>query len=63
MANWSHSFLDPLWRRVVLIAFCAAWVIFEIAAGEPFWAMIAIAMTAYGAWLYLWNYKPSGGKE
>ncbi len=58
-----HPWLRPLWRRIALVAFCAAWSIFELVAGEPFWAVLAIGMTAYGAWLFLINYKPGESKE
>jgi hypothetical protein len=58
-----HPWLRPLWRRVVLVGFCAAWSVFELVAGESFWAMIAIGMTAYGAWLFLINYKPGGNTQ
>jgi hypothetical protein len=63
MAGEDHPFLRPLWRRVALVAFCAAWALFEVVYGEQFWAMIAIGMTAYGAWIFLLGYKPDQGKE
>ena len=43
-----HPWLRPLWRRIALVAFCAAWSVFELVAGEPFWAVLAIGMT--GLW-------------
>ncbi len=54
-----HPFLRPLWRRIALVAFCGAWAVFEYVTGSPGWALAAGAMTAYGAWLYLINYKPA----
>ncbi|WP_394888764.1 DUF3329 domain-containing protein [Mesorhizobium sp. AaZ16] len=63
MAGEDHPFLRPLWRRVALVAFCVAWAIFEIFYGQSFWAMIAIGMAGYGAWIFLIAYKPGPGKE
>ncbi|HEV7256013.1 MAG TPA: DUF3329 domain-containing protein [Mesorhizobium sp.] len=53
-----HPFLRPLWRRVALVAFCAAWGLFELVSGSPGWALLFGGMAAYGAWLYLINYRP-----
>ena len=50
--------LDPLWRRILLVAFCAGWSAFEFLTNSPFWGTLAIAMTAYGAWQFLYVYKP-----
>lgn len=55
----SHPFLDPLWRRIALVGFCAAWSIYEWTSGEAFWGTLTAGMTAYGAWSYLVNYVPS----
>jgi hypothetical protein len=57
--NTDHPFLRPLWRRVLLVAFAAGWAVFELVSGSPGWAMLFGAMAAYGAWLYLIDYKPS----
>jgi hypothetical protein len=63
MANEDHPFLRPLWRRIALVAFCVAWAIFEVVYGQSFWAMIATAMAAYGAWIFLIAYKPGAEKN
>jgi hypothetical protein len=46
-----HPWLRPLWRRVGLIVFCAAWVGFE-AWLEPgsFWFWMFLVIAAWGAW-------------
>ncbi|MGE0502778.1 MAG: DUF3329 domain-containing protein [Rhizobiaceae bacterium] len=59
MAVQGSTFLDPLWRRLALVAFCAAWCAFELYNGATGWAAVAGGMTAYGTWLYLIEYKPS----
>lgn len=58
MAHENQPFLRPLYRRILLVAFCAAWTVFELTIGQGFWAAIAAAMTAYGAWIFLIDYKP-----
>lgn len=63
MADQDHPFLRPLWRRVALVAFCAAWAIWEFYNAQGFWAMIALGMACYGAWIFLIAYKPSDPKE
>jgi len=58
--NW----LQPLWRRVVLVGFCAGWAALELYNGSSGWASIAIGMTLYGAWMYLYDWKdPNASKD
>lgn len=57
--NTSHPFLDPLWRRIVLIGACAIWFVVELLYGTPMWASLVGALTVYGAYAYLYTYKPS----
>ncbi|MGD9915689.1 MAG: DUF3329 domain-containing protein [Rhizobiaceae bacterium] len=52
------DFMRPLWRRIALMAFCVAWLGWEIYRGEGLWIAIAGGMTVYGAWIYLIAYKP-----
>jgi hypothetical protein len=56
MAVQRSTFLDPLWRRVAIVAFCAIWSAFEFWNGEAFWGVIAGGMGVYGAWMYLYDY-------
>jgi hypothetical protein len=59
MQNQDHPFLRPLWRRIVLVVICLGWAGLEYYGGSPTWAMIALAFAGYGAWQYLYLYKPS----
>lgn len=62
MANkQSHPFLDPLWRRILLVAVCAIWTVVEVFYGTPFWIMLVGALTVYAAWTYVYIYEPSEG--
>ncbi|QPC86169.1 DUF3329 domain-containing protein [Mesorhizobium sp. NBSH29] len=62
MAHEDHKFLRPLYRRILLVVFCAGWTVFELTMGQGMWAAIAGGMTAYGAWLFLIDYKPERAK-
>jgi hypothetical protein len=63
MIDPNHPFYEPLWRRVLIPAVCAAWAIFELIAGEPFWAVIVGAMGAYAAYkLFIERKKPPAEK-
>ncbi|PSJ61061.1 hypothetical protein [Kumtagia ephedrae] len=52
-----HPFLRPLWRRVALVVFCAAWAVWEFSNGETFWGTLAAGMAVYGAWIFVISYK------
>ena len=58
MNDQNHPFLRPLWRRVALVAFCAAWSVFEFVTGSAFWGTLAGGMAALGAYQFLIAYKP-----
>lgn len=58
MRDADHPWMRPLWRRVALVAVCAAWAAIELATGSPGWALLAGGMAAYGAWIFLIGYKP-----
>lgn len=58
MRDNEHPFFRPLWRRLLIIAVCIGWAIFEFAMGAQTWGFIALAFTGYGVWQFLLNYKP-----
>lgn len=35
-----HPFFRPLWRRIMVTAFCFLWAMIELRSGGPFWAML-----------------------
>jgi hypothetical protein len=43
-------FFLPVWRRVLLVALCFAWCIFEFATASPFWGVIFGALGGYAFW-------------
>lgn len=59
-----HPFFRPLWRRIAVVVFCAAWAAWELYNNQPFWATLAGGMAAYAAWMYLITYpKPDGQQK
>lgn len=55
--NQQHPFLDPLWRRVAVVVFCAAWSAMEWANGQTTWGTMTAVATIYGAWTLLYKYE------
>lgn len=54
----ADDFFRPLWLRLAIVAACAGWAVFEYHHGETGWALMAAAVTAYGVWSFLVNYRP-----
>ncbi|MEM9629966.1 MAG: hypothetical protein AAGA50_01480 [Pseudomonadota bacterium] len=52
-----HPWLDPLWCRILLVAFCAGWTGLEYLTGSTTWVFIAGGICLYAAWAYLVTYK------
>jgi len=59
MGNSSHPFLDPLWRRVLLVGSCFAWSALEFYYQSNTWGMMVGIFAIYGAWSYLFAYVPA----
>lgn len=38
--DFNHPFYRPLWRRVVIVAFCFGWAAVEVVNQAPFWAVL-----------------------
>ncbi len=58
MKDYEHPFFKPLWRRIAIVAVCAAWSVFEFVTNAPFWGTIAAGFTAYGIWQFFYLYNP-----
>ena len=56
MKDRDHPFFRPLYRRILVTLFCAAWAAWEIYNGEQLWAYITMGITAYSAWVFLLTY-------
>lgn len=48
-----HPFYKPLWRRIVIVAVVAAWVVFEfVTSSSPLWIMLAVAFLIYAVYMF-----------
>jgi uncharacterized membrane protein len=55
-----HPFYEPLWRRILIVVFVAAWFGFEIFLDHNgMWTTIAGAMLAYCVYAFLIAYPQS----
>lgn len=57
LSERDRAFFRPLWRRVAVVAFCAAWAGFEYFLGDPGWALIVGGIGVLAAWLFLVRFK------
>jgi hypothetical protein len=53
-----HPFFIPLWRRVLIVAACLGWALFEFLAASPFWGMLFGAIGLYAGWHFFFNFNP-----
>ena len=52
MFDFDHPFFKPLWVRVGLVLFCAAWSLFEFATAAPFWGGLFTGISVVLAWQF-----------
>ena len=57
------SFFAPLWRRVLVIAFCFIWAGWEWSQGEDMWALMVGAVGAYGIWIFIIRFDEEEAKR
>jgi hypothetical protein len=59
ISEQNHPFYRPLWRRILIVAVCAAWFALEAAqSGSGLWTVIAAGALAYAVWFLFITYKP-----
>lgn len=52
-----HPFLNPLWRRIALVAFVGAWAAYEIIVSkDQLWMMLAVGMLGYAIWTFIFQW-------
>lgn len=44
-----HPFFLPLWRRIVTVALCLGWALFELSGGNTLWAILFAGVGTYCA--------------
>lgn len=54
----SHPLYRPLWVRLLIVGFCAAWAVIEFVNREFFWGTIVAGIGAYAAYELLLKFKP-----
>ncbi|MCJ8151881.1 MULTISPECIES: hypothetical protein [Shinella] len=58
-----HPFYRPLWRRLLLVAVCAAWTAVEFYNNEQTWGTIFLVVTAYVFANLILFFKPSAAAK
>lgn len=58
MFDLNHPFFKPLWIRVVIVALCLGWALFEVAGGAPLWAIMFGAIGLYSAYRFFVTFDP-----
>lgn len=53
-------FFIPLWRRIAASGATLAWAVFELAMGEPFWALLFGAIGVYMVQQFFLAWDPKG---
>ena len=56
--DFNHPFFIPLWRRVLVVAACLGWAVFELIGGNPFWAILFGAIGLAAAYGFFINFNP-----
>lgn len=58
------NFFRPLWRRVAVVVFLAAWLAWEVFfTREQMWMMIVGAVLAYSIWSFFITFDRTAGKD
>ena len=53
-----HPMLRPLWVRILLVAICAGWAVFEFTGGSSTWGFAFLALGAYAAFAFFFAPAP-----
>ena len=58
----SHPIYRPLWVRLLIVGFCAAWAVVEFVNHQIFWATVVGGVAAYSAYVLLIAFKSAQAK-
>lgn len=67
MSGRDTDWFRPLWRRLAVVGFVLAWLLWEVLVShDETWMMIVAALLAYAVWIFFIRYdadkgKPDGG--
>ncbi len=56
-------FFRPVWRRIVTVAACLGWALFEFVAGAPIWGALFVALGVAAAWHFFIVPWPDDGDD
>ncbi|HCD85748.1 MAG TPA: hypothetical protein DEQ45_18305 [Agrobacterium sp.] len=59
----SHPLYRPLWVRLLIVGFCAAWAVIEFVNREFFWGTIVGGIAAYAGYELLVKFKPANSSD
>jgi hypothetical protein len=51
-----HPFFRPLWRRVAVTTFVAAWFALEAYQRDGLWIVVSAGMLGYAIWTFFLNW-------
>jgi hypothetical protein len=57
----SHPMFRPLWVRVLVVALCIGWAVFEFTGGSAFWGVLFLALGLYAGWVFFVEDRRGGG--
>ena len=58
LIDTSHPFYRPRWRRIAIVAVCAAWFLFELLVShDTLFMPLTAALSVYTAWVLLLRWK------
>lgn len=58
-----HPFYKPLWRRVLIVAFCLGWAGFEYFNNAPLWALGFAAIGIYCGYMFFYAFDPQDNED
>lgn len=59
----SHPLYRPLWVRLLIVGFCAAWAVVEFVNREFFWGTVVGGIAIYAAYALLLAFKPAAAAD
>jgi hypothetical protein len=60
LLDTDHPFFRPLWIRVAIVLFTAAWTAFEVWSGSLFWAGLVGLFTVLSFYGFFIDFDPDG---
>ena len=52
LIDTDHPMLKPLWVRILLVAICLGWALFEFTGGSAAWGALFLGLGLYAGWAF-----------